>query len=196
MSDLTRNNINVTEIFKEKYAKLGKAWMTLLQVPIERSMEVNIEAIKVLQFLGHDGVYITLSKDYLELSKIFVKNGIDMGRLAFIDGISQMYRIEKIEAPNVTYVDGPLSIDAIARSVSEIVPKMKSEKKFVFLDSITSVLLYNSLERTLDFSRFLNVTLKQINATGIVVSVAKGFANDSLLKELTKISNEVINLQT
>jgi len=195
MTNLTINKTDVTKLLTEKFGKLGQGWITLLQIPIERAVDINIEAIKTLQSLGYEGIYITLSKDYVELSKIFQENDINMGKIAFIDGISQMYGIGKVEAPNVSYVEGPLSIDTIVESVTSIAPKMKSDKKFVFLDSITTVLLYNSLERTLKFSSFLTESLKKMGVVGVVVSVSKGFANENLVKELTRVSNEVINLQ-
>jgi len=196
MPNLNINNIDVTKLLTEKFQKLGQGWITLLQIPVDRSLEVNTEAIKTLQSLGYEGIYITLSKDYVEMSKVFQEKGIDMGKLAFIDGISQMYGIGKVDAPNVSYVEGPLSIDAITAEVAKMVPAMKSSKKFVFLDSITTVLLYNSLERTLHFSQFLTDSLKKMQVVGIVVSVSKGFANDNLIKELSKVSSEVVNLQT
>jgi len=93
-------------------------------------------------------------------------------------------------------VAGPVSVDEISKQVTQIAPTLKGSKKFVFLDSITTVLLYNSLERTLKFTEFLTQSLKMLQVVGIVVSVSKGFANDSLIKELTKVSNEVINLRT
>jgi len=196
MPNIIINKIDVTKLLEEKFAKLGQGWVALMQVPIEDSQRVNIEAIKTLQKLGYEGVYITLVKDYMDLSKTLREEGVDMGKLAFIDGISQMYGIKQVEAPNVAYVGGPLSIDAISTEVQKITQSMKGEKKFVFLDSITTVLLYNSLERTLHFSQFLTESLKKTKVAGIMVSVAKGFANENLIKELTKVSNEVINLQS
>lgn len=188
------NKINITKLLQERYSRLGSGWIALMQLPIEQAMEVNIEAIKVLQGLGYEGVYITLSKDYVELIKIFRERDIDMGRLAFIDGVSQMYGIGAVDAPNVKYISGPISLDGIVAAITDIIPVMKSEKKFVFLDSITTVLLYNSLERTLKFSEFLTTSLKRLQVAGVMVSVSKGFANDNLIKELTKMSNEVIKL--
>jgi len=195
MTNLIINKIDITALLKEKYTRLGQGWITLMQLPIDKAMKVNIEAIKVLQSLGYEGIFITLSKDYMELSKIFREKGIDMGKLHFIDGISQMYGVEEVDSPSVTYVAGPISIDAITTSITETISKMGSDRKFVFLDSITTVLLYNSLDRTLRFSQFLTKSLKEMRTAGIVVSVSKGFANDNLIKELTKISNEVINIQ-
>jgi len=196
MSNLKINNIDVTKLLKEKYAKLGQGWVTLLELPVEDAMKVNTEAIKVLQSQGYEGIYITLSKDYLELAKIFGDADVNLDKISFIDGISQMYGVKEVKASNVIYVPGPLSIDAITAGIQKIAPTIKEAKKFVFLDSITTVLLYNSLERTIKFSEFLHNTLKQLQLVGIVVSVSQGFANETLVKELTKISNEVINLQT
>ena len=179
MPDLIINKINVTILLKEKYAKLGQGWVTLLEVPIDESMKVNIEAIKVLQSMGYEGIYITLSKDYIELSKLFREAGIDLGKLTFIDGISQMYGIEKADAPNVTYVAGPISIDAISETISKIATSIQKAKKFVFLDSITTVLLYNSLERTVKFSQFLSEALKNLDHVAYIrfASVYRSFTD-------------------
>jgi len=195
MSDLIIDKKNITQLLTDKYEKLGQGWITLLELPVEDSMKVNTEAIRILQSLGYEGIYISLSKDYIELSKILGSSGVDLGKLAFIDGISQMYGIKEVTAPNVTYVAGPLSIDAISRTVEKIAPTITQAKKFVFLDSITTVLLYNSLERTMEFTKFLTSTLKKLQLVGIVVSVSRGFANEALLIELTKVSNEVIRIQ-
>jgi KaiC/GvpD/RAD55 family RecA-like ATPase len=191
---LTINNINITELLKDHFSRLDRGWVALLQLPMERAMDVNVESIKALQALGYEGIYITLSKDYKELTKIFREQGIDMGKLAFIDGVSQMYGIGAVDAPNVKYISGPISLDGIVAAITDIIPAIKAEKKFVFLDSITTVLLYNSLERTLQFSEFLTTSLKHLQVGGVVTSVSKGFANDNLIKELTKMSNEVIKL--
>jgi KaiC/GvpD/RAD55 family RecA-like ATPase len=191
---LTINNINITELLNDQFSRLHHGWVALLQIPVEKTMDINIEALKILQFLGYEGVYVTLSKDYVELSKIFREKGIDLGRLAFIDGVSQMYGIGAVDAPNVKYISGPISLDGIVAAVTDIIPVMKSQKKFVFLDSITTVLLYNSLERTVKFSEFLTSSLKRLEVAGVMVSVSRGFANDSLMRELTKMSNEVIKI--
>ncbi len=156
---------------------------------------VNIESIRILQELDYEGIYITLSKEHIELLKIMKEKGVKPEHIHFIDGISQMYGSKMLESPNVTYVAGPLSVDAISQEVTSIAQKMKGNKKFVFLDSITTVLLYNSLERTMQFSTFLTESLKKLKMVGIVVSVSKGYVNETLMKELSKASNEVINLQ-
>lgn len=182
------------QLFKEKFSNLTDGWVTLLEIPVEKAMEINVNAIKVLQDMGYEGVYITLSKDYIELSKIFREKGIDMGKIAFIDGISQMYGVSEVSSPNVTYVSGPLSIDALSDAVTKRVETMHADKKFVFLDSITTILLYNSLEKTIEFSNFITNSFKKMKVVGIVVSISRGFTNEKLIEELTRVSDQTIEL--
>lgn len=191
-AELMIGSTNVSELLKQKYTRLASGWITLLQIPIEYSMDVNVESIKSLQSLGYEGIYITLSKPAIELEAIFRENGIEVSKIYFVDGITQMYGSKQIE--RVEYVLGPLAIDAISSSVYKLIPKIKSKKRFVFLDSITTVLLYNSLPRTLQFSNFLTETLKKKKLVGIVVSVSRGLANTKLIAQLEKLSDEVIML--
>jgi KaiC/GvpD/RAD55 family RecA-like ATPase len=144
--------------------------------------------------MDYQGIYITLSKDVLELMETFQQQNIDTAKLAFIDGISRLYSICPVVSPMVHYIDGPLSTDAILETVTNLVPAIKSEKKFVFLDSITTVLLYNSLERTLRFSRLLSALLNKQQVRGVIVSVSMNAAQKNLLAEIQKENCQVIEL--
>ena len=195
MDDLIINEINVSQTLKTSLSKLTKGWISLLKIPVGSTLAINLETIRILQEQNYEGIYITLSKECTELLTIFKERELDLSKIFFIDGISQLYGSKTVESPNVVYIDGPLSIDAIIEQIKHFCEKISGQKKFVFLDSITTVLLYNSLERTVNFSRFLLSTLKEIEMAGVVVSVSEGFANNSLLQELSILSDEIIQLR-
>jgi KaiC/GvpD/RAD55 family RecA-like ATPase len=192
---LTLGTTNVTKLLHEKYQRATPGWIVLLQVPVEHAPKVNVESITILQELGFRGIYISLSRDYPEISAHLRGQGVDMEKLTFIDGVSEMYGVEKVDSPYVTYVASPLSFSGIMDAVRENVVTHSADKKFVLLDSITTVLLYNSLSRTMEFSNVLTTFLRQAGVTGMVVSVSKGFANEKLLRELSKVADEAIHLQ-
>ncbi|MCH9612729.1 MAG: hypothetical protein S4CHLAM102_12260 [Chlamydiia bacterium] len=187
-------NTNVTNLFAERFQKLVSGWVLLLQVPVEETAAVNTEALRTLQNQDYEGVYVTLSKEYPTLSKSFADQGIDLDKIHFIDCISQMYGIKEEQSDRVSYIAGPLSIDKIVDTITERGMRIQTPNKYVFLDSITTVLLYNSLERTVHFTQFLLNAFKSLGMVGVVVSVSEGFANKTLLKELTKSADEIINL--
>jgi KaiC/GvpD/RAD55 family RecA-like ATPase len=195
MADLIIGGINVTALLRQKYKKLGKGWLTLVEVPADKHMSVNSEAIKILvNELGYTCVYITLSKTAVELDKLFKTEGVDTNKLFFIDAISQMYGETGKESKRFNYTGGPLDVDSITVSLRELLTSIQAEKKCVFLDSVTTVLLYNSLPRTIRFSKFLTRTLKQVGVDGVMVSMAKGKVTKGLTFELQKLCDEFISI--
>jgi KaiC/GvpD/RAD55 family RecA-like ATPase len=195
--DVNVGKTNLTNLLREKYKKLGTGWVTLLRVPTESHMKVNTEALKVLiNEMKYSCIYITLGKSSTELDKLFKSKGVDVSNLYYLDAISQMYGVSKTSTKKCVYVSGPLDIDSITVSLRELLSTMQGKKKCVFLDSITTVLLYNSLSRTIRFSKFLTKTLKDIGVDGIMVSIAKGKATDNLVKELGKLCDEIVSLKT
>lgn len=195
MADLIINGQNISGLLKEKLNKLGAGWVSLLQVPIKFSSTLNIETMKILQSLGYKGIYITIVKDYISLSQSFKDAGIDESRLFFIDAISKMYGVKAIEDKHVQYVEGPLAIEEITKGVAKLNQEIGGEKKFVFLDSITTLLLYNSFEKSIAFSEFLFKGFKSDGLIGIVVSLADAKCSEKVIEELQSISDEIIDFR-
>jgi KaiC/GvpD/RAD55 family RecA-like ATPase len=195
---LTINGKNITALLEEKYKALKKTgWITLLNAPVERNMEVNIEAIRVLiEDMGFEGIYISVNKSYPELTENFTKAGLDVSRLRFIDAVSQMYGAMPVDNKQCRYVQGPLNITSIVNSVKDFLKEMTAQKSkiFVFIDSITTMLLYNHLPRTVRFSKFLTEDLRKTKVNGIMVSVAAGMTSERLIEEVKEFCDEVIDI--
>lgn len=194
MSNLNSPNVDITKILQSNFEKLPSDGILLLQTPIDTAPQINAEAIKLLQEAGYEGIYITLSQAYVELVKTFQINSVSLDKLAVIDAISKLYGIEQIKNPKVIYVDGPLSMNAISEGITQINSQITNTKKFVFFDSVTTILLYNSLERTLNFIDFLIQSFKKMHLIGILVSVSEGSTNQKLIEELMKTANEYVNI--
>jgi KaiC/GvpD/RAD55 family RecA-like ATPase len=195
MADLKIGNVNITKLLLEKYGKLDTGWVSLVKVPPNLHLEVNKEALSILiDKLDYTCIYITLSKSGKELDKLFKDYGINIKKIVYLDAISKMYGEKELSSKRFNYVSGPLDIDAITSSLHNLMNSFPAEKLCVILDSVTTVLLYNSLGRTLRFSKFITMTLKEFGVSGVMVSVAKGEANKKLIAELSKLCDETINI--
>lgn len=163
-----------------------------MNVPVESAVQSNAEMIRALQSLEFKGIYIAISKDYQDISRAFQYSGININDLFFIDGISRMYGVGELNLPNIVYVEGPLSLDEVLKDVAKAIAGVKGEKKFLFLDSLTTILLYNSLDKTLEFAKSLIGLLNKSKTIGIIEIVSMGAANEKFVQELSKLSDEVI----
>jgi KaiC/GvpD/RAD55 family RecA-like ATPase len=195
MAVLTIGKTNVTKLLTEKYKQLGTGWVTLLKVPSDRHMEVNEEAVRILiNDLKYKCIYITLGTRCGDLDKKFKNNRVNTNDLYFIDAISQMYGESVSATKRYYYVSGPLDVASITSTLHQVLASLQSQRICVFLDSVSTVLLYNSLARTIRFSHFFTQTLKKMHIAGVMVSVAKGETTNKLLAELTKLCDETINI--
>lgn len=185
---------NIKQLFEEKIAKLKNKGIVLMNVPVEKAVGLNAETIKTLQFLDYKGIYVTLSKDYQDLSRAFQYSGVDMNNLFCIDCISRMYGMGELDLPNIIYAEGPMSLEAILKDIAKAIADIKGDKKFVFFDSITAVLLYNSLDKTLEFTKSLIELLNKSKTVGVIEIVSMGAANEKFVQELSKLSDEIITL--
>lgn len=195
MEELLIGETNVNKLLRQKYKRfISSDWVLLIDAPVEYSFKINSESIKILQEMGYTGVYITFSKPAIELREKFEEDiDIDIDKLFFIDGISKMWGAKELEE-KAEYVSGPIDLPNLKSVIYKIFNKIESDKKFVLLDSITTILLYNSLSNTLQFSHFLIETLKKERVLGVIVSVSRGVTNEKLIGELEKLSDEVIRI--
>ncbi len=180
---------------KEKISNIQPGKMLAIDVPADAIMRANVDIIKELQSHGYEGVYIALSKNYQELSRIFDYAGIDKSKLYIIDGISNVYGIDTVDLPNVKYVDGPFALKAIDEGVKSFLDSAKAQKKFILLDSITVLLLYISFEQAISFSSMLSKTAKDRQCIGIIMSLFLGAPNKKMNDGLTGIVDEFIKFQ-
>lgn len=194
MADLVIEKTNISRLLREKYKKIGSGWVSLLKVPLKYHMDINLESLKILEKMGVCGIYINLSKDYDELLKLFKKKKISAENLYFLDAISRMYGEKRETAENCRFFSGPIDTEAISAAIYKKIPEIRGEKKFVFLDSLTTLLLYNHLPKTVSFSKSFTSGLKKLKVDGIMVSAAMGMASEKLINELSNICDEVIDM--
>lgn len=178
---------------KEKILNIQPGTVLAIDVSADAIMRANVETIKELQSLGYEGVYIALSKNYQELSQIFDYTGIDKTKLYVVDAISNVYGSVMVDLPTVKYVHSPSAIHLINTTVNELLAGMHAEKKFILLDSVTILLLYNSYEQTMDLCTMLSKTVKDRQSVGIIMSLFLGVPNKRMSDGLTTVVDESVS---
>ncbi len=194
MPDLIIGNINVTKLIEERIAKQKAKGFFMMEVPEERYFEINIETIKVFVNMGFSGLYISLHRPYQNLLSLLKGKGIDTNKLFFIDAASSQAEFNGKETARCTYISKELNIDELTKAIYKLLPQIKAKDKFLFLDSITTLTLYQPLSEALRFAEFLSRTVKKEEVKCVVVNVARDLAQKKFIKDIVVQVDEVVNV--
>lgn len=154
-ADTTRKNILSAEQLQE-LLRPGKEFETKLQgqvssfspgsanLIIMRVGDYNASAHALLEYFGRTrtpGVYVTINKPYTDLLK-----GISSPpeNVRYVDSITALTGRGTPDLPHVTYLDSPLALVEMNLAITDELKKVASNLKFLVLDSISTLLVYNS----------------------------------------------------
>ena len=152
----------------------------LLQVPPENSLEMQLILIKNLTKRGFKFVILSGGRPCKDLINIFEYNKIKLDNIHILDMICRAHKLDTKDQKMVTHINSMTELTKISILISKMsIPK----KTILFIDSVTSMLLYNQEEI---FTKFINDTLRKLKSRGIhlIILITKGKNYNDLRDEL------------
>lgn len=137
------------------------------------------------------GVYVSVNKPYVVIKKSFDKSKIKDDAIIFIDAITQLSGAEMEKTKKCIYLDNPESLTDFGISITEAITALELKEKFIFFDSVDTLLIYNKQEAVLKFMHFLIGRIRQWNVKGIIVTVEK----TEMIPQLSEFCDKVIYLK-
>jgi len=153
----------------------------------------NIELIRVLLAQDKYILVITTNQPYDILRKNYEKNGIETGKVYFIDTVTK-YALGHDHEPvkNCRFITNPADLTAIGIAVTESLNELSGKKVSLLFDSVNSMLIYISSQNITKFIHFVTNRLRLQDFSGIFLAVEKGLDPD-ILTQLTTFVDEVID---
>ena len=180
--------------------------VVLFLVNPKKYMNVNLEIIKiVIKQNKFSGIYITVNRPFSTLVNIMEKKGIDTDKIFFIDcitkmipsprGISLVPRKKFEVKKNCIFIPSPARLTEIGLALSEALSGMKHPKtKFLYLDSLSTLSIYNDLSTIAKFVHFLTTRIRLFGVVGLIMCVEKKMDNKlfNILSEVCDMTIEVV----
>lgn len=158
------------EMLEERLERLRSASTILLSIgAADYSTQVLGVMRSVLLRKKGDGVYVTFNKSVYSLSELF-KTVDCKNRLLFLDAISLNSGERGAELENAFFIPFPGDLTGLMIVLSRTF-KMH-DFKFLFLDSVPSVLIYNDEKTTTRFIYALSSLCKQHSVNLVLLSSA------------------------
>jgi hypothetical protein len=125
------------------------------------------------------GVYLSITKPHEFILTTMSLGGVSTKNVFFIDCISLMAgKIQHERMTNVVFVENPSSLEEVSMYLDKMLSRVQSPKKFIFLDSLSSLLIYNSDKSVKEFAHFLINKIRLENIAGVILNIEKKEAED------------------
>jgi len=120
------------------------------------------------------------------------QKGINTKKLFFIDLITSEISEATEKIDNCLFMESPKSLTDLSIALSEAVKSMPGDK-FIFLDTLSTLLVYNQLTTVTKFAHFLTSKMRQWDINGLLVSMEKE-TDPNLQAQLAQFCDKVITL--
>ena len=179
----------------EYLRKIPEDFVVLVSVSAEDYLKTNLEILEVL--INEDklpGTYITVNKPYKTMNKILKNEGIDTDNLKFIDCITKSAGGDiNREDNNVIYLDSPQNLTGLGVAMGEAVRAISEDEKFLFMDSLSTLLLYHNAGTVAKFSHFLTGKMRVWGLRGVLMAVEKE-SDPEFIDQLSQFCDAVVKL--
>ena len=183
----------VSEEFQKKLKNLTQ-YIALATVDAKRYQETNLEIIKhMTETENIAGVYVTLNKPFKTLESTFKKKGIDTRMIIFIDAVTQTAGGNIQKTDKCLFIGNPEDLSDISVAMDQAVRAIPGKGKFLFFDSLSTLLVYNSPATVARFIHFLAGKMRVWQVKGIIISLRKQ-SDKELINELSQFVDVLIDL--
>ncbi len=134
---------------------------------------------------GMGGVYISVTRPYDFVASKMEALSIPSSDVYFIDCISMMAgKTHQSGNQNVAFIENPSSLEEVSMYLDKMLAKVRNQKRFIIMDSLSSLLIYNTDKTVKEFTHYLINKVRLDNIEGVILSIEKKEAEE-LVKTLT-----------
>ena len=174
---------NIRDDFKKKVSKL-EDYITLVVANAKNYEILSEEILKYLLLVDKiPGVYITLNKPYDIILRKFKDKKIDNRLIIFIDGITNVSQSNKTKIQNCLFINTPEKLSDLFVALDQAVNAITVKNKFIFLDSLNTLTLFNTETIIARFAHQLIAKMRAWKIKGVILSIEG--THDQLITELT-----------
>ncbi len=181
------------KLLEAELKALPENFVVMAIVPFQNFEEVNFHLLDLLiKRYDSKGSYITINRPYKSMVQLLKSKNINFKNMFFIDCITKELS-ERSSAKDCYFVGSPSNLTEIAIALDPVFKEGKH--KFIFLDSLDTLSIYNPVESVIKFAHFLTSKVRLHDISGIFLAVHEN-SDEKLIMELAQFCDKVIDLRT
>ena len=191
LENLLSESWKISVTFQRELESLDLDFQVLVIENLANHNQVIAGIVKYLTEKKYWGVYVTVNMPAKILEEKFKKQKIDTNQIVFLDGITIQSGGHKEERENFYYVDSPKELTEVSVLTENILKELNG-KKFILLDSASTLLVYNQHETVEKFVHSL-ISKARIHEANAIVLLAKEHKK-SLAEYISEFCDKIIEI--
>jgi len=190
--DIIDINYGIKQVLLDELKQLPKEYVLLVVIK-QKNYESTILAFMDI-FVNDNklfGTYITTNKPFRKIMAKFLEKGIKADNLFFIDCVTKEAKEEHLNGIKVFSSQNVTEINVL---LDKAIKSKKKGAEFIFLDSISTLLVYNE-EKTVE--KFVHALLERIyhwKTKGVFITVETK-ANELIIENLSLFFDKVVRIE-
>jgi len=180
---------------RDRLRGLREGFLVLVVSPPEKYEDTNIE---ILAMFCNDeklsGLYITVNRPYSALVENLRSRGVNVDNLFFIDLITKTPGESPERTKNCLFISSPENLTDLGIAIDEAIHAAKNKQKFLFVESVSALLLYNTVGTVKKLEHFLAVRMRIGGLKGILISLHEGTEKE-IIPFLAQFCDKVIKVE-
>lgn len=168
--------------------------VVLTELPSENYFGYIGASIKKLVAEGYGGIYISSQRPYSNMKKLFTEFKISMDHLLFIDAASSAAGDKQDN--EVIHIGEQMDVNQLMRAIYTSLPQIATKQKFIFIDSVSTVLMHKRLSEMLRLAEFLiretQTPSDEDNSVFLLVNIADNVDNKEFIQHTVLRAQEVV----
>jgi len=173
--------------------KLGPGRIGLVLVGPMRYGHANTEIVNHLSCRKCSGIYVTVNRPYDAIVADLKKAKVDTERMFFIDAITKMVGGQSGHADNATFIGSPQFLNELSIAIDQAVEALPKGERFLYFDSVNSLLVYNNAGTVARFVHFLSGKLREKGISGVFIGMDS--ETESLLPFISQCVDKVVRIK-
>jgi KaiC/GvpD/RAD55 family RecA-like ATPase len=155
-----------------------------------RYQDSVVELLRYFEAKTPRGIYVSLNKPFAVLTKAFDKAGLSTQSLFFVDAITNVPSIE--EGSTAACLGSGVDLSNLCIGISKAVSRF-SEEKFLLLDSLSTLLIYNDARAVAKFAHLLTEKMRRWGTSGSLLTVEMNTERD-IVSQLAPFCDKVVKI--
>ncbi len=183
--------MEILDFLEEELKNLPPDYIIYIETTPEKTLEVSNAIVKYFSNKNDKGIIVSANRPSITLLNNYKKNNIDTNKIFIIDCISKSFKADN-KTLNVSFVENLSALTDISLSLDEHI-KNSTSTKFIFFDSLTTMLLHN---KPSILARFIHniLTRMRLNGVGGVIISLQDINNREVRAEIAQLCDKVIKI--